>query len=73
MMMIWVFCQDRAEEGAVAQSRRRLVGQRVAGGAHGTLLAFALKTNTKVNKVYALTKEPLSNRLLKLKTLSKMK
>ena len=56
--MIWVFCQDRAEEGAVAQSRRRLVGQRVAGGAHGTLLAFALKTNTK---------------LLKLKTLSKMK
>jgi hypothetical protein len=57
MMMIGVFCQDRAEEGAVAQSRRRLVGQRVAGGAHGTLLAFALKTNTKVKLMLSLSKK----------------
>jgi hypothetical protein len=38
-----VLRQDGAEERAVAQRGRRLVGQGVTGGAHGSLLSFALK------------------------------
>ena len=38
-----IFGENGAEEGAVAQRRRRLVGQSVAGGADRALLAFALQ------------------------------
>ncbi len=43
MMMSRVLGQDGTEEGAVAQRRRRLVGQGMAGGTHGALLSLTLK------------------------------
>ena len=62
--MIGVFRQDGAEEGAVAQRGRRLVGQRVAGGAHGTLLAFALKEkNLIVDSLQTFTNIYLNNKM----------
>ena len=43
MVVRRIFGENGAEEGAVAQRRRRLVGQSVAGGADRALLAFALQ------------------------------
>ena len=49
MVVRRIFGENGAQEGAVAQRRRRLVGQGVAGGAHRTLLAFALKETEKIS------------------------